>query len=110
MTAGYLVGKVDGSSWEDFTQKKILDPLGMKETNFSVALTQKAADFSRPYMEIKDKIEPVPYRDITAVGPAGSINSNVLDMAQWVLMNLNKGKFDGADPFASDAHPGADPV
>jgi CubicO group peptidase (beta-lactamase class C family) len=93
MTAGYLVGKVDGSSWEDFTQKKILDPLGMKETNFSVALTQKAADFSRPYMEIKDKIEPVPYRDITAVGPAGSINSNVLDMAQWVLMNLNKGKF-----------------
>jgi CubicO group peptidase (beta-lactamase class C family) len=93
MTAGYLVGKVDGSSWEDFTQKRILDPLGMKETNFSVALTQKAADFSRPYMEIKDKIEQVPYRDITAVGPAGSINSNVLDMAQWVLMNLNKGKF-----------------
>ena len=93
MTAGYLVGKVDGSSWEDFTQKRILDPLGMKETNFSVALTQKAADFSRPYMEINDKIEQVPYRDITAVGPAGSINSNVLDMAQWVLMNLNKGKF-----------------
>ena len=93
MTAGYLVGKVDGSSWEDFTQRRILDPLGMKETNFSVALTQKAADFSRPYMEIKDKIEPVPYRDINAVGPAGSINSNVLDMAQWVLLNLNKGKF-----------------
>jgi len=46
MTAGYLVGKVDGSSWEEFTQRKILDPLGMKETNFSVALTQKTADFS----------------------------------------------------------------
>lgn len=93
MTAGYLVGKVDGSSWEDFTQKRIFDPLGMKETNFSVALTQKSADFSRPYMEIKDKVEQVPFRDIAAVGPAGSIDSNVLDMAQWVLMNLNKGKF-----------------
>lgn len=92
VTAGYLVGKVDGSSWEDFTQRRILDPLGMKETNFSVALTQKSADFSRPYMEIKDKVAPVPFRDIAAVGPAGSINSNVLDMAQWVLMNLNKGK------------------
>ena len=26
------------------------------------------------------------------MGPAGSINSDVLDMAQWVLLNLNKGK------------------
>ena len=102
MTAGYLVGKVDGSSWEEFTQKRILDPLGMKETNFSVALTQKTADFSQPYMEIKDKVERVPYRDITAVGPAGSINSNVLDMAQWVLMNLNKGK-SGDKPIVSEA-------
>ncbi len=92
MTAGYLVGKVDGSSWEDFTQRRILDPLAMKETNFSVALTQETADFSQPYMEIKDKVEQVPFRDITAVGPAGSIDSSVLDMAQWVLMNLNKGK------------------
>lgn len=92
VTAGYLAGKVSGSSWEAFTQKRILDPLGMKETNFSVAQTQQSADFSRPYLEIKDKIEQIPYRDITAVGPAGSINSNVLDMARWVLMNLNKGK------------------
>jgi CubicO group peptidase (beta-lactamase class C family) len=93
MTAGIIIGKRDGSSWEEFTQKRIFDPLGMKETNLSIALTQGSQDFSWPYMEIKDKVEQVPFRDIAAVGPAGSINSNVLDMAQWVLMNLNKGKF-----------------
>ncbi len=93
MTAGIIIGKADGSSWEDFTRKRIIDPLGMKETNLSVALTQKSADFSRPYMKIDDKVVPVPFRDIAAVGPAGSINSNVLDMAQWVILNLNKGKF-----------------
>jgi len=102
MTAGYLVGQIDGSNWEEFTQKRIFDPLGMKETNFSVVLTQKTADFSQPYMEIKDKIEQVPFRDIAAVGPAGSINSNVLDMAQWVLLNLNKGKF-GDKQIVSEA-------
>ena len=102
MTAGYLVGKVDGSSWEEFTQRKILDPLGMKETNFSVALTQKTADFSYPYMEIKDKVERVPFRDIAAIGPAGSINSNVLDMAQWVMLQLGKGKF-GEKQIISEA-------
>ncbi len=92
MTAGYLVGRVSGSSWEEFTQKRILDPLGMKATNFSVDLTRKSPDFSLPYMKIKDEIGPVPFRDIASVGPAGSINSNVLDMAQWVMMNLAKGK------------------
>ncbi len=100
MTAGYLVGKVDGSSWEDFTQKKILDPLGMKETNFSVALTQKTPDFSYPYMEIKDKVERVPFRDIAAIGPAGSVNSNVLDMAQWVMLHLGRGKFGDKQIFS----------
>ncbi|HVP49714.1 MAG TPA: serine hydrolase [Candidatus Bathyarchaeia archaeon] len=105
MTAGYLVGQVCGSSWENVIQKRILDPLGMKETNFSVALTQKSADFSQPYAEITDKVEQVPYRDITAVGPAGSINSNVLDLAQWVLLNLNKGKF-GDKQIVSEASMG----
>ena len=102
MTAGIIIGKADGSSWEEFTRKRILDPLGMKETNFSVAETQESADFSRPYMKIGDKVEQVPFRDITAVGPAGSINSNVLDMAQWVLLNLNKGKF-GDKQIVSEA-------
>ena|GEM_PF-39472 len=95
MTAGYLAGQVSGTTWEDFTRQRILEPLGMKETNFSVVETQRTADFSQPYMEIKDKVEQVPFRDIAAIGPAGSINSNVLDMANWVLLNLNKGKFGG---------------
>jgi CubicO group peptidase (beta-lactamase class C family) len=102
MTAGYLAGKVSGTTWEDFTRQRIFEPLGMKETNFSVAETQKTADFSQPYMEIKDKIEQVPFRDIAAIGPAGSINSNVLDMANWVLLNLNKGKF-GDKQIVSEA-------
>ena len=102
MTAGYLAGKVSGTSWEDFTLKRITEPLGMKESNFSTIASQKAADFSYPYMEIKDKVEQIPFRNIEAIGPAGSINSNVLDMANWVLLNLNKGKF-GDKQIVSEA-------
>jgi len=102
MTAGYLAGKVSGTSWEDFTLKRIMEPLGMKESNFSTIASQKAADFSYPYMEIKDKVEQIPFRNIEAIGPAGSINSNVLDMANWVLLNLNKGKF-GDKQIVSEA-------
>jgi len=37
----------------------------------------------------------MPFRNIDAVGPAGSINSNITDMAKWVQFNLNGGKVDG---------------
>lgn len=95
MTAGVLVGQVSGMSWEDFTRKRIIEPLGMKESDFSVVDSQKTADFALPYTEKKDKVELTPFRNIDAIGPAGSINSNVLDMANWVMLNLAKGKFGG---------------
>lgn len=93
MTAGTLVETIAGTSWEDFARQRILAPLGMNETNFSVEDSKKAADFALPYQEVTSKIEQIPFCNIDAIAPAGSINSNVLDMAKWVLLNLNKGKY-----------------
>jgi len=92
MTAGYLVGRIAGTTWEEFTKKRLLDPLGMKGSNFSVEDSKKAEDFALPYFEKDEKVIEIPFRNIDTVGPAGSINSNVADMAQWILLNLNKGK------------------
>lgn len=92
MTAGYLVGEVTGSTWEDVVRSRIFEPLGMKDSDFSIKDSRKKPDLALPYGEKEDKIIELPFRDIDAIGPAGSINSNVLDMAQWVLLNLNKGK------------------
>ncbi len=93
MTAGYMVGKVAGTTWEKFVQNRIFGPLGMNDSNFSVDDSKKAPDFALPYAEKEDKIIEIPFRNIDTVGPAGSINSNVIDMADWLLLNLNKGKF-----------------
>lgn len=93
MTAGYMVGKVAGTTWEKFVQDRIFGPLGMNDSNFSVEDSKKAPDFALPYMEKDDKVIEIPFRNIDTVGPAGSINSNVIDMADWLLLNLSKGKF-----------------
>ena len=93
MTAGTLVGSIAGIPWEEFAKKRILDPLGMASTNFSVTDSQKSGDFARPYMVVKDKVEEVPFCNIDAIGPAGSINSTVIDMTKWLILNLNKGKY-----------------
>ena len=95
MTAGYLVGAVAGTSWESFVITRILNPLGMTETNFSTDDSQKADDFSQSYTLVKDRVEKFPFYNADALGPAGSVNSTVLDMARWVNLNLNKGKTAG---------------
>jgi CubicO group peptidase (beta-lactamase class C family) len=92
MTAGYLLEQISGMTWEDFVRTRILVPLDMKASNFSVDESQKATDFAYPYREISDTVKVIPFRNITTAGPAGSINSNVNDMLQWVRLHLNNGK------------------
>ena len=92
MTAGYLAGQLSGGTWEQFVRQKILIPLGMESSNFSVSESQKRADFALPYRKVKEEIVEVPFRNIDEIGPAGSINSNVEDMGRYVLLHLNKGK------------------
>jgi CubicO group peptidase (beta-lactamase class C family) len=95
MTAGVLVERVSGLTWEEFVRRKILDPLGMKTSNFSVNDSQKMPDYSLPYQEQKGEVREIPFRNIDAVGPAGSINSSVNEMANWMSLQLGKGKFNG---------------
>jgi CubicO group peptidase (beta-lactamase class C family) len=93
MTAGILVEELTGVKWEDAVRKRIFEPLGMRASNFSVNDSQHAADFAQPYREAKEQITLVPFRNIDAIGPAGSINSNAEEMIRYVQMHMNKGKF-----------------
>ncbi len=95
LAAGQIVPSVTTKSWDDFLNERIFTPLGMKDTNTSIRLLKGKADVAAPHQMIDDKVQPVPYRMIDNIGPAGSINSNVVDMAQWVRLQLNNGKFDG---------------
>ncbi len=95
VTAGYLVSELAGEPWEDAVRRMVLDPLGMRRTDFSVHDSQRDPDHALPYGERDDTLVLLPFRDITNVGPAGSINSCVEEMAHWVQIHLAGGKFDG---------------
>lgn len=95
LTAGYLAGTLMGTPWEDAIRSLVFQPLGMTGSNFSVAESQRAGDFSLPYEVRHDTVRAMPFRDITLVGPAGSINSNVDDMLKWARMQLSDGTVDG---------------
>jgi CubicO group peptidase (beta-lactamase class C family) len=95
LTAGYLAEVLTGKKWEEAVREKVLNPLEMTRTNFSVKDSQKDSDFSQPYDERGGKIQRIPFRDITNIGPAGSINSSANEMANWVIVHVNGGKFKG---------------
>jgi len=95
LTAGYLSEVITGKTWEENVRERILDPLGMARTNFSVLDSQKDQDFAQPYRRKSGKTEKMPFRVISNLGPAGSINSSVNEMSKWLIMQLNGGQFEG---------------
>jgi CubicO group peptidase (beta-lactamase class C family) len=93
MTAGYLAGKLNGSTWEQAVEKNILTPIGMTSTNFTIADLKKLPDYALPYQkDDKEEVQEINFQPLDAMGPTGSMNSNVEDMVKYVAMHLNKGK------------------
>src|ERR1044071_1744457 len=95
--AGEIVAKAQGTTWDNFIEKRIFKPLGMKDSNTTVAATLKASDYALGYSynsETKETIH-VPMRDIPSAAPAGAINSSARDMAQWLRLMLGEGVFEG---------------
>jgi CubicO group peptidase (beta-lactamase class C family) len=95
LAAGQLSARVTGTSWDSVMSRMIFAPLGMTSSNTSVTLLEHLPDVATPHDEIDDTLRTIPYFNLDAIGPAGSINSNVLDMAQWVRFQLAGGKVAG---------------
>ncbi|HSL18606.1 MAG TPA: serine hydrolase [Methylomirabilota bacterium] len=96
LTAGVVVEELTGASWEEAVRQRILGPLGMGRTTFSVAASELDSDHALPYRERDDVLERIPFRAIDAMGPAGSINSSVREMLSWVRFQLGDGTAGGA--------------
>lgn len=95
---GSVAEKLTGKTWEENIREKIFQPLGMTASDFSVLDMQKSSDAALGYRLKSDSIiKKTPYYNINAMGPAGSINSSVSEMANWVMTWINGGKFGGKE-------------
>ncbi len=110
MTAGYLMGALTGTTWEDFTQQRIFDPLQMQRSCFSPEAMQQQGNYALPYRIRRgkaegeeDTLELMDFYSDRVMGPAGTIHSCATDLANWVMVHLNEGRFNG-QPFVSPAN------
>ncbi len=96
VTAGQVVGVASKSSWEEFVEKRIFDPLGMTGANFSATVAEKAADRASPHVKESDgSVKVIPWFNLDNAGPAGSINAGARDISRWVRFQLGNGTFEG---------------
>ncbi|MCX5816649.1 MAG: serine hydrolase [Proteobacteria bacterium] len=115
--AGIMVDTVSGMPWEEFVSKRIFKPLGMDSSNLSPEDSKKFPDFAIPHKMDNEAlkkfpanqaelfsapIKELPFENIGVYGPAGSINSNLEDMAKWVLFHLNGGKIGDGQLISQD--------
>ncbi|MGN6292851.1 MAG: serine hydrolase [Chitinophagaceae bacterium] len=96
LTAGEVIPKVTGKSWEQYVQDSILTPLQMTHsTTISAGMEQKA-NVARPYTtSFTGKLNRVPYDQWDNLGPAASIISNVNDLSHWLAFQLDSGRYNG---------------
>jgi len=111
MTAGYLVERLTGRSWDDLVRERIFQPLGMNRSNTSVRDLPASDDYALAYFwrdcpapgaaggsrsqALPCGLSKIPYRNIDAVAPAGSINSSAEEMLHYIQFHLDSGFYAG---------------
>ncbi len=88
---GHIIEKLSGMSYEEYVEKKILGPLKMTRTFFKKNEVEADADAAIPYIVTRDgecKKSVYTY----SLSSDGGLISNVLDMARYVMMYLDRGQ------------------
>jgi len=93
MTAGQIIPAVTGVSWDDYIRQHIFAPLGMNNSNVSNTAFKAGDDHAFPHSRVDGKLQVIHFEVLDNAGPAGAINSCAADMAKWVQLQLNRGKF-----------------
>jgi CubicO group peptidase (beta-lactamase class C family) len=95
LTAGQILEKVAGQSWENYVKENMLTPLGMTNTYMNTAGFAQRNNIARPHNNLYSNLTVLPFDNIDNLGPAGSMVSNVKDLSKWLMLQLDSGKYEG---------------
>jgi CubicO group peptidase (beta-lactamase class C family) len=104
--SGYIIELKSGKRWEDFVRERILAPLEMPTTNYTIADMTSHPDHGVPFREKRDSFDlyKIPYyEDTEGVAPAGAIISNIDELSHWMIALMNDGKYKGKQVLPSAA-------
>jgi CubicO group peptidase (beta-lactamase class C family) len=102
--AGLIAEVVTGKSWEEMVTSEILSPLKMNETFTDIQSALSASiNIAAPHRIKNGEAIVMDLNDYGAIySPAEGIVTNVMDLAKWVRLLLNKGTFENISIIESE--------
>ncbi|MEM3769760.1 MAG: serine hydrolase [Candidatus Bathyarchaeia archaeon] len=91
---GHIIEKVSGVSYDKYVRENIFKPLGTDRSFFRREDVEADANVATPYIITRDgepKKSVFPY----GIYADGGLISNVIDLARYIIMYLNRGKHNG---------------
>jgi CubicO group peptidase (beta-lactamase class C family) len=103
-----LIEKKTGLSWEANMNNNIFEPLGMTASTTGLRAFLKEKNAASLHLKRQGKVFALPatwrFHDWCYVyGPAGGINSNVIDMSKWLRLQIHSGSFEGTQLISRES-------
>ncbi len=109
--AGFAAAKVGGAEWDELVRRRLLQPLGMKDTVCTSREARRAARREPAGGELaaghhyneQGVVEGMDGFFMENPDPAGSIHSSARDLCRWLQFHLDEGKVAGRSLVAARA-------
>lgn len=94
--AADVVARSLGTTWEDLSEERLYQPLGMTHTSSRLADFLAEPNHAVPHMQVAGQTVVAPaQRNPDPQSPAGGASSSARDLAQWVRLQLGQGNYGG---------------
>jgi len=98
--AGEIIKNLTGKTWSEYVRENILNPLEMNRTLVSTTELNNFDNIATPHTyDYNYKMVPIKWRNVDNLAPAGGLISSASDMAKWILMQINDGKYNDKEIF-----------
>jgi CubicO group peptidase (beta-lactamase class C family) len=101
--AAEAVAAASGKDWEILSEDILYKPLGMSATSSRFADFEKRSNRALGHVKVGEAFKPKYQRLPDAQSPAGGVSSSATDLARWLAMVLQNGKFEGRQIIAAEA-------
>lgn len=105
LAAGEAVRAASGAaSFPDFVRDRLLVPLVMDSTTFSVEAAQKSDDFATPHRREKGKTKTIPWRNMDNGHALGGLNASADNLSHWLRFLLAGGTAPNGERLLSETN------
>lgn len=100
IVAGEVVHRASGKTWNEFVEERIMQPIGMKNSASSFYRLQDTTNVIDPHVPIDGKLKIISRYKLHTFDAAAGLYASVNDLSNWLILQMDKGKFNGKQIFS----------